>query len=117
VFIAQQPQLSHLAHHLIEEAWATSCLSSRRRFLVNTVGSKLGSIKPMSRNQRYRSWKSSSSQNARSLRIEYSELSYDALSSRSGGMDGRPPAAYTPSIPLVRFANSWAACTLVATRS
>jgi 5-methyltetrahydropteroyltriglutamate--homocysteine methyltransferase len=30
----------------------TSCLSNRWRFLVNTVGSKLGSINVISRNQR-----------------------------------------------------------------
>src|ERR1051326_3141061 len=34
---------------------------------------------------------------ARSLRTEYSEISSDALSSRSGGIDGRPPAPYISS--------------------
>src|SRR5438477_11624712 len=51
----------------------------------------------MSRNQRQRSWKSSSSQKARSLRTEYRLISNDALSNRSGGMDGRPPVRYIAS--------------------
>ena len=47
----------------------------------------------MSRNQRNSRWYSNSSQNARSDRTEYSAISSDAFSSRSGGIDGRPVSA------------------------
>jgi hypothetical protein len=52
-----------------KKAAATSLLSNRSRFFVNTVGSQIGSSIPKPTNQRYRTLYSIPSINSRSLRM------------------------------------------------
>ena len=70
-----------------KSCWPTRCSNSHWRFLVNTVGSKLRSLRLMPRNQRNRRLSSSCSQKARSLRTRERAMSSAALRTRSGGMD------------------------------
>ena len=97
VLIRQQLSRSASTITLSNSDWSILCSNSRRRFLVGTVGSKLHSIRFMSRNKRNRRFYSSSSQNARSLRTEYGEMSNDAFNSRSGGTDARSTFEYLRS--------------------
>ena len=65
--------------------------SSRSRKLVKSLWSKHASSGVMSRNQRKSMSKVIRSHRARSERTVYRLISTSALSSRSGGMLGRPP--------------------------
>ena len=68
-----------------------SSASSRSRKFVKSLWSKHASSGVMSRNHRNSMSKVIRSHRARSDRTVYSDMSTSALSSRSGGMLGRPP--------------------------
>ena len=114
MLVGQQPPLVGLADHLVEELLADLVLQQALAVLGERGGSKLGSIRSMSRNQRNSRLYSSSSQKARSDRTEYSAISSDAFSSRSGGIDGRPPSAYISSNTGDRSASASSASRLIA---